>query len=64
MLIAPHPDDEAVACGIILHRALLKGAIVRVVYITDGDNNPWPQRLLEKKWGLNAGDRKRYQKRL
>jgi LmbE family N-acetylglucosaminyl deacetylase len=62
MLIAPHPDDEAVACGIILHRALLKGASIRVVYITDGDNNPWPQRLLEKRWGLNAVDRKRWGK--
>jgi LmbE family N-acetylglucosaminyl deacetylase len=62
MLIAPHPDDEAVACSIILHRALLKGATVRVVYVTDGDNNPWPQRLLERKWGLNAADRKRWGK--
>jgi LmbE family N-acetylglucosaminyl deacetylase len=62
MLIAPHPDDEAVACGIILRRALLQGATVRVVYITDGDNNPWPQRLLEKKWRLNAADRKRWGK--
>ena len=31
---------------------------MRVVYVTAGDDNPWPQRLLERKWRLNASDRK------
>lgn len=62
MLIAPHPDDEALAGGIILQRAASAGAALRVVYATDGDDNPWPQRVLERKWHLNAADRKRWGK--
>ena len=62
MLIAPHPDDEALACGIVLQRAVGAGAAVRIVYATDGDDNPWPQRMLERKWQLGATDRKRWGK--
>ena len=62
MLIAAHPDDEALACGIILQRAVCAGARVRVLYATDGDNNPWPQRVLERKWRLETADRKRWGK--
>jgi len=32
MLITPHPDDEALACGIVLQRAVGAGAAVRIVY--------------------------------
>jgi LmbE family N-acetylglucosaminyl deacetylase len=62
MILAPHPDDEALACGIILQRALQMGIAVRIVYITDGDNNPWPQHILEKKWRLKQSDRRRWGK--
>jgi LmbE family N-acetylglucosaminyl deacetylase len=62
MLIAPHPDDEALACSVILQRALQSDVSVRVVYVTDGDNNPWPQRFLEKKWRLLESDRQRWGK--
>ena len=62
MLIAPHPDDEALACSIVLQRAVGAGAAVRIVYATDGDDNPWPQRVLERKWQLDATDRKRWGK--
>src|SRR5437588_12893351 len=60
MLVAPHPDDEALACSVLLQRAVRAGAAVRVVYATDGDDNPWPQRVLERKWRLNATDRRRW----
>src|SRR5438046_392128 len=60
MLFAPHPDDEALACSIILQHAVRAGAAIRVVYATDGDDNPWPQRVLERKWRLNATDRRRW----
>ena len=62
MLIAPHPDDEALACSVILQKAVRAGAAIRVVYVTDGDDNPWPQRALEKRWRLSALDRKRWGK--
>jgi LmbE family N-acetylglucosaminyl deacetylase len=62
MLIAPHPDDEALACSVILQKAVRAGAAIRVVYVTDGDNNPWPQRALERRWRLSPSDRQRWGK--
>lgn len=63
MLVAPHPDDESLAAGILLQKAVAAGADIRVVYITDGDDNPWPQRAMERKWRLSATDRKRWGQR-
>ena len=62
MVMAAHPDDESLACSVILQRAVRVGANVRVIYATDGENNPWPQRVLERKWRLNESDRKRWGK--
>ena len=60
LLIAAHPDDETLGCGVVLQRAVQARAAIQVVYATDGDNNPWPQRLIERKWRLDANDRKRW----
>lgn len=62
MLVAPHPDDEALACSVILQQAVRAGSSIRVVYITDGDNNPWPQRVLGRKWRITTADRTRWGK--
>jgi LmbE family N-acetylglucosaminyl deacetylase len=62
MMFAPHPDDESLACSILLQKAVSAGAAIHVVYATDGDDNPWPQRVLERKWRLNTRDRKRWGK--
>jgi LmbE family N-acetylglucosaminyl deacetylase len=62
MLIAAHPDDESIACSIVLQQAVRAGAAVRVIYATDGENNPWPQRVMECKWHLDAADRERWGK--
>src|SRR5947208_3185792 len=62
MLIAPHPDDEALACSVILQQAVRTGAAIRIVYVTDGDDNPWPQRAFERKWSLSPSDQKRWGK--
>jgi LmbE family N-acetylglucosaminyl deacetylase len=62
MMFAPHPDDEALACSIFLQHADRAGAAIRVVYATDGEDNPWPQRVLECKWRLNGTDRRRWGK--
>ena len=59
MILAPHPDDEVLGCGIMLQRARAVAAATRVVYVTDGENNPRPQRFLERKWRLDAQDRRR-----
>jgi LmbE family N-acetylglucosaminyl deacetylase len=62
LLVAPHPDDESLACGMALQAAVRAGAAVRVVYATDGDNNPWPQRFIERKWRIKKADRLRWGK--
>jgi LmbE family N-acetylglucosaminyl deacetylase len=60
LLFAPHPDDESLACSVLLQRAVRADAVVGVVYVTDGDDNPWPQRMLERKWRLDSADRRRW----
>ncbi|MEO8460186.1 MAG: PIG-L family deacetylase [Dokdonella sp.] len=63
LVLVPHPDDETLACGELIQQALAAGAQVRVVFATDGDNNPWPQRWLENRWTLGADARKRWGER-
>ncbi len=60
MILAPHPDDETLAAGGLLQQALAAGAEVRVIFVTDGDNNPWPQRVIERRWRIGAVDRARW----
>jgi LmbE family N-acetylglucosaminyl deacetylase len=36
VVIAPHPDDDAIGCGGTLARLVARGARVHVVYVTDG----------------------------
>jgi LmbE family N-acetylglucosaminyl deacetylase len=60
MLVATHPDDESLGAGILLQEAVAGGAAVRVLFLTSGDNNPWPQRLLERRWRIGAAERARW----
>jgi LmbE family N-acetylglucosaminyl deacetylase len=60
MVLAAHPDDESVATGGLLQHALANGAEVLVVFVTDGDNNPWAQRATELRWRIAASDRARF----
>ncbi|HST66892.1 MAG TPA: PIG-L family deacetylase [Mycobacteriales bacterium] len=40
-LVAPHPDDEVLACGGLLYHAASTGTAVHVVAVTDGEaSNP------------------------
>ena len=57
LVIAPHPDDESIAAGGLLQRAITAGAEVRVIVVTDGDNNPWPLRYLKKKLHIDDAAR-------
>ncbi|HEY6940616.1 PIG-L family deacetylase [Dokdonella sp.] len=63
LVVAPHPDDETLAAGELVQAALAAGATVRVLYATDGDNNPWPQRWIEKRWRLDGTARERWAQR-
>lgn len=60
LVIAPHPDDEIIACGGLLQAVANAGGRARVLFATDGDNNPWPQRLSERRLRLDAQARKRW----
>jgi LmbE family N-acetylglucosaminyl deacetylase len=60
LVFAPHPDDETLATGELIQLAIASGAAVRVVFATDGDNNPWPQRWVERRWRIDASARARW----
>lgn len=60
LLVLPHPDDESLAAGGLLQRARAAGAAVRLLYATDGDNNPWAQRASERALWITARDRARF----
>jgi len=57
LVVAPHPDDESIAAGGLLQRAVAAAGEVRVVFVTDGDNNPWPLRYLKRKLWISDADR-------
>jgi len=53
LIIAPHPDDDVIACaGLLMH-----AEAARILFVTDGERNPWPQRVKLRK--LFIGDRDR-----
>lgn len=60
MIVAAHPDDETLAGGGLIQHAMKAGAAGRVLMVTNGDNNPWPQRWLEKRWKIGPEERKRW----
>ena len=57
IILAPHPDDDVIAAGGLIQRALASRGELRIIFITDGENNPWPQRFTERKFFLASGDR-------
>lgn len=59
IVLAPHPDDESLGAGGLIQQALAAGAEVRVAFITNGDNNPWPQRWIERRWKIDGDCRAR-----
>lgn len=63
LVVAPHPDDETLANGLLIQRVRAAGGAVRILLLTDGDNNPWPQRWLERRWSIGAAERERWGRR-
>jgi N-acetyl-1-D-myo-inositol-2-amino-2-deoxy-alpha-D-glucopyranoside deacetylase len=60
LVVAPHPDDETIATGLLIQQVLAAGGEVRILLLTAGDNNPWPQRWLERRVWIGAADRQRW----
>jgi len=63
LVVAPHPDDETIATGMLIQQVRAVGGEVRVLLLTAGDNNPWPQRWLERRVWISAVDRQRWGRR-
>jgi LmbE family N-acetylglucosaminyl deacetylase len=60
LFFAPHPDDEGLAAAGLLQRAALVGARAHLVFATNGDNNVWAQRCVERRWQIAESDRLRW----
>lgn len=60
LVVAPHPDDETIATGLLIQQVREAGGTVGIVLLTDGDNNPWPQRWLERRVLIRPVDRQRW----
>ena len=56
LVLAPHPDDEVIGAGGLIQRVLARGGEVRVLFITSGESNPWPQRAQNRKWRVSVQD--------
>lgn len=56
MVVSPHPDDETLACGGLIQRALSRGAQVSVVVLTSGDAFPASAAAVLKRIDLSPSD--------
>jgi LmbE family N-acetylglucosaminyl deacetylase len=63
LFVAPHPDDESLGGGGLLQRAFAAQVPVRILFATNGDNNPWAQRFWERRWRIGLNERVRWGKR-
>lgn len=63
LVIAPHPDDETIATGELIQHVRSAGGTVDILLLTAGDNNPWPQRWLERRLLVGSADRRRWGQR-
>jgi LmbE family N-acetylglucosaminyl deacetylase len=60
LVLAPHPDDETIGAGALIQQVRRAGGEVRIVLFTNGDNNPWPQRYLERRLWIGKQARQRW----
>jgi len=63
LVVAPHPDDESIATGELIQQVRQAGGEVRILLLTNGDNNPWPQRWVERRIRIGVEERRRWGER-
>jgi LmbE family N-acetylglucosaminyl deacetylase len=63
LVVAPHPDDETLGSGLLIQQVVAAGGAVHLLLLTDGDNNPWPQRFIERRLYIGQSDRQRWGQR-
>ena len=54
LIFAPHPDDETIATGGIIQKAVAMGLPIHVAFLTYGDNNETSFMLYRKRPTLKA----------
>ena len=54
VVVAPHPDDEAIGAGGLIQQACAAGAEVHVIYLTSGDHNQIAFKLYNLRLHLSA----------
>ncbi len=57
LVIATHPDDDVIGAGGLIQRTIAAGGALRVLFVTGGEKNEWPQRAMLRKWRITAADR-------
>jgi LmbE family N-acetylglucosaminyl deacetylase len=55
LVVSPHPEDESLCCGGLIHTARSVGAHVAIVWVTNGDAFKWDAMIVEKKLRPRAG---------
>ena len=63
LVVAPHPDDESIATGELIQQVKQSGGEVCIALLTNGDNNPWPQRWVERRLRIGPEERRRWGRR-
>jgi len=63
LVVAPHPDDESIATGELIQLVRQFGGEVQILLLTNGDNNPWPQRWIERRLRIGPDERRRWGER-
>lgn len=63
LVVAPHPDDESLGTGGLLQRIFAQNIPLRIVFATNGENNPWAQRYWERRWRIAPDDQTRWGRR-
>ena len=56
LVLAPHPDDEAIGCGGVIQAAVAAGSDIHIAYLTNGDHNEPAFIVYEKRLTLRTGE--------
>lgn len=60
VIIAPHPDDEAIGCGGLIQSLVQRGIIPHIVIVTDGENFGAAIRLTFRELRIKERDRRAF----
>ena len=56
LILAPHPDDEAIGCAGVIQKAVDAKADIRIAYLTNGDHNQVAFIVFEKRFTFRQGE--------